>query len=165
MNWSKLQDGRHAGKTLAHVMFEDPDFVLGALGRDEFEGVLADEAAEVCRRAARIRIPREDGDEQMVLFFHLLPNGEFGGYAKVAKSDPKRTQYRKFSVAESNYFDITIPRRIAPHDISATATMMRGLLFELVGDPNAKLSADDCADFFNAPDFIDLDAVECEREE
>jgi hypothetical protein len=151
MPWTKLTTGPHAGKTLPEVMLSDPDYVFGAARRGEFGDVMLAEATKVCRRAARIRIPRE---EEAVAFFHLLPDGKFGGFTIVARSDPRLGQYRKFSAAESEHLDLSIPGRIAPNDPQAVKVMLGGVLFQFFGDPKASLTPEECAGFFSDPECI-----------
>ena len=107
MTWHKLTTGPHTGKTLPEVMLQEPDYVLDRLEAGQFDGALLAEATEVCRRAARIRVPRGDDQEQEVLVaYYLLLNRSFGGFTIVAKSDPRLADFKRFSAAQSQGFDL-----------------------------------------------------------
>jgi hypothetical protein len=150
MKWHRLASGPHAGRTVPEVFFlRDPDYVLDGFEAGLFNGAMLAEAAEVCRLATHIRVPRgEDEDPEVVVLYHLLPDGSFGGFVIVAKSDPRLAEYERFSAARSDGFDVAVPRRIAPGDAAATKGMVEAVLWHYFGDPHAELTAAQCAAFF-----------------
>ena len=86
MTWHQLATGPHAGKMLPEVLFEDPDYLFNGIEAGALDGAMLAEAIEVRRRAARIRVPRdEDEEREVVVLYHLLPNGSFGGFVIVPK--------------------------------------------------------------------------------
>jgi hypothetical protein len=56
--WTKLNFGKHTGRTLPQVVLLDPNWFFWAVGKDIFKGRLADEAAVLARRATHIKIPK-----------------------------------------------------------------------------------------------------------
>jgi hypothetical protein len=152
VNWHQLATGPHAGKTLAEVFFDDPDYLFDGIEAGQFGGATLVEAIQVRRLATRIRVPRGDDKEQeVVVLHHLLPDGSFGGFIIVGKSDPRLAEYEHFSAARSEGFDVTVPRRIAPGDRNATKGMVEAVLFQLVGDPHRRLTREECITFFDDP--------------
>lgn len=134
-------------------MFEDPDYVLDGIEAGVFDGGMLAEAVEVRRRAARIRVPRDVGEEQeVVVLYHLLPDRSFGGFVIVAKSDPRLADYKRFSAAQSDGLDMTMPRRIAPGDRTATKGMLEGARFQLFADPHRRVTPRECVAFFDDAD-------------
>ena len=134
MNWHRLPSGPHAGKTVPKVFFLDPDYVFGGFDAGEFNGPLLAEAAGVCRLATHIRVPRaEDEEQEVAVMYHLLPDGGFGGFVIVAKSDPRLAEFERFSAARSEGFDVTVARRIARCDQAATKGMVRQFYFSSSG--------------------------------
>jgi hypothetical protein len=63
-----------------------------------------------------------------------LPDGDFGGFTIVKRSYPRFQDYAKFSAARSRYFDLTLPRRIAPADPKASSTMLGGTMWQFFGE-------------------------------
>jgi hypothetical protein len=152
VTWHQLTTGPHAGKTLPEVFFIDADNVLDGIETGEFDAGALAEADRVRRLASRIRVPRREDDEQeVVVLYHLLPDGSFGGFVIVPKSDPRLAEYERFSTARSEGLDVTVSRRIAPGDWSATKEMVEALVFRLLGDPHRRLTAAECITFFDDP--------------
>lgn len=151
MKWLPIPDRAHQGKTLPEVFLLAPAFVINAVKAREFRGPLLAQAKEVCRRAKVVRVPLGDDVEQdVVVFYFLLPDGNYSGHAAVGRSDPKLSQYEKFSVAKTdNCLDLTMPMRIAPGDPAAPTAMVEALKFTLLGDPHAVLSRQQCEAFFD----------------
>lgn len=157
MNWHRLPSGPHAGRTVPEVFFIDPDYLFKGFEAREFNGAVLADAAEVCRLATHIRVPRgEDEEQEVAVLYHLLPDGSFGGFVIVAMSDPRLPEFQKYAAARSAGLDVSIPRRIAPSDATATKGMVEAVLFQFYRDPNKQLPAADCAAFFeNNENFLD----------
>ena len=156
MNWRQLATGPHAGKTLPEVFFTDPDAVFDGIEAGVFDGAMLAEADRGSRLASRIRVPRgEDEEQEVVVFYHLLPDRSFGGFVVVAESDPRLDEYERFSAARSEGFDLTVPRRIAPSDATGTRGMVEAVRFQFFGDPHKQLTAAECVRFFeNEENFL-----------
>lgn len=153
--WTPLPAGPHEGRTLPEVVFLDPDFVLAALEAGALDAPWLEEAKEVCRRASRIR-PCRGARRAVTVLYHLnayFPE-RFSGISVVVKRDQRLSEFRKFSAAESAFLDLTMARRIAPHDPGASRGLVEHLLVTHFGDPNAKLTRRQAEDFFTDPGCV-----------
>jgi hypothetical protein len=138
MDWHKVSGGPYSGKTLPEIMFqvEDPHYVLDGLETGRFSGPMRDEAAELCRRAAHIRVPRGEGEDQdVVVYYNVNPDGRYRGLAIVPKSNPKLAEYERSSAAHTNgYVDLTVLRRIAPGDKQGTLRLIHAFDYLCLGE-------------------------------
>lgn len=78
MNWTTINFGKHKGKTLPKVIFDDPDWFFWAYGNKVLKGALAYEAQVVYRRARSIRVPQKNGQKMLVEYVIDKPTGKFG---------------------------------------------------------------------------------------
>jgi hypothetical protein len=58
MTWTTLSFGRHEGKTLPQIIFDDPDWFFWVL--PGLYGPLKTEADDLARKASKIKIPRKN---------------------------------------------------------------------------------------------------------
>ena len=61
MNWATVNFGKHAGKTLPQIIFDDPDWFFWAYENNAFKGGLTRETARSTAGLASIRVPRARG--------------------------------------------------------------------------------------------------------
>jgi hypothetical protein len=158
MDWQPLRGGPHEGKTIPEAFFSDPAFIVHAVEAGEFEGVLLDQAREVCRLAGRVRVPPDDDeDKDVAVFYSLLPDGNYSGHSVVSLRDPLLDQYAKCSAARTdNCLDLLMPMRIAPKDPWAPVAMVQALKYIILGDPNVPLTHRQAEGFFEDPeDFLE----------
>lgn len=131
MDWHRLSRGPYSGKTIPEVMFQvpDPDYVLDGVEKGDFTGAVRDEAAELCRRAARIRL------EPDVTVYYRVVEGSYCGFAMVPAASPERDACEKMAAARTDgYFDLTILKRIAPRDKLATVRLVQAFEYHLLGE-------------------------------
>ncbi len=131
MDWHRLSDGPYPGKTIPEVMFHelDPDYVLDGLQNGEFSGAVQDEAAELCRRAAHIRL-----DPDLVVYYHV-DGGCYAGLDIVPRGSPQREECEKTAAAHTDGFlDLTVLRRLAPEDKRATVRLMQAFEYHCLGE-------------------------------
>ncbi len=129
MSWHRLGRGAHSGKTLPQVMLEDPEYVLEGAGADELEWPMRAEAAEIRRRVAHMHVPRDEGEEQVSVFYNLRADHSYGGLAIVPRSYPRLSEYARAAAARTDgYFDLTVPRRIAPADRRGTLEALQAFV-------------------------------------
>jgi hypothetical protein len=131
MDWHRLGHGPYSGKTIPEIMFQvpDPDYVLDGLERGEFSGAVRDEATELCRRAARIRL------EPDVVVYYQVDEGSYCGLAMVPKASPERDACEKTAAARTEgYLDLTILKRVAPGDELATMRLLRAFEYHWIGE-------------------------------
>ena len=57
MKWTAIGFGKHAGKTLPQIIFDDADWFFWAYEKQAFKGIQAREAQEIYRRSRSIRVP------------------------------------------------------------------------------------------------------------
>jgi hypothetical protein len=60
MIWTRLNFGKHIGKTLPQVVLSDPNWFFWAVGTDIFTGKLRRESTALDRCARSIRIPKRN---------------------------------------------------------------------------------------------------------
>lgn len=155
IDWTLLTTRPHAGKTLPEVMLDDPDYVLRGLEAGLFQGLLLLQAREICRRAARIRPCLGAPDDVAVLYsLHPFDTDEFGGYVVLRRSNRWFAEYRASSAAESPYFDLTMPRRLASKDKDGVHVVLGGVKLEYFGSVYAVVSQEEAEDFFSDPECI-----------
>jgi hypothetical protein len=78
MEWTKLNFGKHKGKTLPQIMFTDADWFFYAYENRFLKNGLAYEAAEIYRRARAIRVPQINGQRMLVEYITHKSNWKFG---------------------------------------------------------------------------------------
>jgi hypothetical protein len=69
--WSKLEFGKHDGKTLPQVVLSDPDWFFWAIDNGVFDHIppaLRAEAKHVLRKATRIKIPKPDPENWQIKY-------------------------------------------------------------------------------------------------
>jgi hypothetical protein len=134
MNWHRLGRGTYSGKTLPEVMLEDPDYVLEGRAANELEGPMRAEANEIRRRVAHMEVPRVDGEEPVVVFYNLRPDRSYGGLAIVPRSSRRLPEYARAAAAHTDgFFDLTVPRRIAPRDRASTLEALQAFVHHCLG--------------------------------
>jgi hypothetical protein len=135
IRWQRLAGGRYAGKSLPEIMLEDPDWVLDAADTDDLDGALRAEAAEIRRRVARMRVPREAGEPPPVVFYDLRPDGSYCGMAIVPSSDAHLAEDARRAAARTDgFFDLTVLRRIAPRDERGTLRLLQAFVYHCLGE-------------------------------
>src|SRR4051812_36367035 len=108
MEWSVVDFGRYAGKTLPQIVFTDPDWFFWAVVEGKFRGELAAQAERVAARARRIRIPRPEGVERKVVEYAVNRRGKFAGIDIVpAARDPPPGSTQ---TCRKDWIDLAFPR-------------------------------------------------------
>lgn len=78
--WIKLDFGKHKGKTLPEVIFDDPDWFFYCFNAEFFKNypALKAQAERINERARRIRIPREnDADDYRAQYWFEVKRENF----------------------------------------------------------------------------------------
>ena len=88
MIWTKLNFGKHRGKTLPQVLFSDADWFFWAIEEEVFSNrpQLLKEAMDLDKKARNILIPSKYGDDAIVQYLIHPPTGKFGDMHIVKKS-------------------------------------------------------------------------------
>jgi hypothetical protein len=151
MAWTEVNFGKWAdkGKTLPQIVFSDPDWFFWAVEKQTFFGPLAAEAADIARKAKRIKIPGAAPGEKKVRYFIHPSVDKFAG-AEVVPSD-RPPHVGSSGTRESQFFDLSMPRRIAPYDKHGGKLLVRAVKYQIFGSGSVRLTKERCENFFNDP--------------
>jgi hypothetical protein len=117
--WTKLNFGKHAGKTLPQVVLSDPNWFFWAVKKGIFAGSLADQAVILANRSTHITIPKPKPNDWEVEY-RRERDGRFLGFSFV---DAKKASYG--CVSRSQYLDLSQARSGSYHDIRDCRRMIR----------------------------------------
>ncbi|HMI82576.1 MAG TPA: hypothetical protein VK550_00715 [Polyangiaceae bacterium] len=168
--WTRLDFGRHFGKTLPQVIFSDPGWVFWACANGCFESRrLLEEAEQVDYRARHVRVSGNDTG-RMVLY--TTDAGKFAGITLVLPTIVAECGSAAFLC---NHFDLSFPSRLAKYDKLGEKLMIRGLKECLFHNPTLKMSEARATAFFDddsnfclqedcpACSLATATGIECER--
>ncbi|MBV9881873.1 MAG: hypothetical protein JO276_02590 [Sphingomonadaceae bacterium] len=155
MAWSVVNFGKYRGKgkTLPQIVFNDPDWFFWALNEGTFKGALADEARDVAKKAVKIKIPGSPVGEKRVRYYidpnvHKLANVEV-----ISSTQPPHVG--SSATRESDYFDLSMARRIAHYDKTGGQFIVRAIKFHVFGSASARLTKSRCEEFFETRSNFD----------
>ena len=143
MNWTTIGFGKHKGKTLPEVIFDDADWFFWAYEEDIFKGALAREIREVYRRARAIRIPEQGGQRRCVEYRFHPKNGKFTTMFLI----PQGPIFERQTV--SPVIDFYVPRSRGPYDKKGCKNLIFAFKAIYFGDQSHRLSKHACENFFN----------------
>lgn len=149
MRWTELTFGKYAGRTLPQVAFADPDWLFWAVEEGVFKGasVLRDDATEVYRRAKRIRIPQDVGEQLVAEYSVCQKDGRFANVEVVPAS---RCPHQGSSpTMRLPFFDLSVPRRLCAYDKAGGRALVGALKVYVFGDPDYRLTKERCEAFFD----------------
>ena len=149
MNWTKLEFGKHRGRTLPQVMFSDADwfFWLHANPLPTNNNVRGSEVEEIYRKSTSIKVPQK-GDEQMVAEYIIVPrNHNFRGLDLVPVSRPP---HKGYSITfRSPVIDMALVRQIANYDKGGYQRLVRDIKRYVFGDRSIRMTRSRCEAFFD----------------
>ena len=149
MAWTRLNFGKHKGRTLPWVVFADPDWFFWAHKKGALEGALAEEAKEIYRKACAIRVPSRTalGEQEVEVEYYIHePTGKFATFKIVPASRPL---HQGASPAfRRKVIDLSVPRRIAPYDKLGGSLMISELKSYLFGSSSYRMTERRCQKFF-----------------
>ena len=127
MAWSTINFVKHEGKTLPQVLFSDPDWFFWAMKNDVFKnkGALETEAAVICHRATRIRIPNNNNGHLKVEYVIHRPTGKFSHFDVVPATQPQHDGSSPTFCA--SHIDMSVPTGLAPYDKTGCANLIKSL--------------------------------------
>jgi hypothetical protein len=143
MNWTTLNFGKHRGKTLPQIIFEDADYFFWAYERDAFKGIQAREAREIYRRARAVRIPEQNGQKMLVEYRFEPRSGKFATMFLI----PDGTIFERQTV--SPVIDFYVPRSRGPYDKKGCKNLIFAFKAIYFGEQSHRLSKHACENFFN----------------
>ena len=151
MNCTVLNFGKHKGKTLPQVIFDDADWFFYGYESGYFKNGLAIEAQEIYRKARSIRVPQRNGQKMLVEYVIDRKTGKFATMGLI----PARSGLDHLRV--SPVIDFHVPRSCAPHDKIGCKNLVFAFKAIYFGDVSHRMNRQAREDFFNDNDNFDLD--------
>lgn len=154
MNCTKLNFGKHNGKTLTQVVFQDPDWFFWSMDNGVFEKRRQywDQADEVYTKTCNIRIPDEgEGHGSKEIRISLYPpTGRFYFFDVINKGEPLYDH--ECSTRLLDRIDLSFPRQICEYDKEGCRLMIKSLKLWVFGDQNIVFRKSLVESFFNEDD-------------
>lgn len=154
--WTELNFGKHKGKTLPQIMFNDPDWFYWAYEQKVFQkkGDLQFEADDIYKKSISIKIP-QTGEYKLVAEYAIHPlSNNTVGFELVPESRPSHQGSTK--VFRHSIINMKIPRNIEGYDKLGYKIFLNDLKFCLFKNKSFKMTRNRCEDFFNNPDNFEL---------
>jgi hypothetical protein len=147
MSWTKLDSGKHAGKTLPQLLFADPDYFFWGVEVGAFKGALTAEAAELRHRATHVKI-HQSGAEQLVAEYVIHPGvKKFTDLNFVPKSRPAHEGGSQ--TFRMDHIDLSVPRRISHYDKKGGKMLISVVKQHYFGSASARMTRERCEQFFD----------------
>jgi hypothetical protein len=152
VSWSILNFGKHRGKSLPQVIFNDPDWFFWAVGTKVFEGkgALGHEAADLARKATAIRIPNNDDNHLIAEYAVHPPTGKFSSMEIIPTERPKHEG--STHTVRRNVIDLSMAQRIAPYDKLGCRSLISSAKLVLFGSKSVRMDRVRCERFFDDRD-------------
>jgi hypothetical protein len=142
MNWTKLDFGKHKGKSLPQVLLQDPDWFFWAVENRVFSGQLALEAKDLQQKATHIRIP--DLPDDQIAGNYVDSTGKLAGVF----IDPLSGSAENCALRSRN-IDLSVPRRFAEYDKTGGKIIVRAVKSYCLGGTQRRMTARRCEEFFS----------------
>jgi hypothetical protein len=147
MPWSIVKFGKHSGKTLPQIVFDDPDWFFWAIEENVFKGPLSREAMVIGARARTIRIPNNDTGNLVAEYFVHPPTRKFSHMEIIPLSQPKHEG--SSPTFRSDVIDLSVPRQIASYDKLGCRSLLSSVKNVLFGSKSARMTQERCGEFFD----------------
>lgn len=155
MEWTVMETGKHAGKSLPQVLFRDADWFFHAYENGYFGEAQVLEADEIYRRARSIRVPAKNGQKMLVEYIIHCTGKNRSGKFGTMRLVPGGPSFGHLNVSPS--IDFFEPKSLAPYDKTGYKNFVSALKAILFGNPSRRMNRQACEDFFNDDDNFDLD--------
>lgn len=148
MSWTKVNFGKHKGKTIPQILFSDPDWFFWAMENNVFQnrGNLLLEAEDIDYKARNIKIPNNDTNSLLVEYVVHPPTGKFSHFEIVPNDRPIHTGGSPTS--RSQHIDMSMPRQIAKYDKLGCKQLLVSMKFYFLGSQSAIFTKKRSEDFF-----------------
>jgi hypothetical protein len=147
MTWSILKFGKHKGRTLPQVLFQDPDWFFWAVENDKFlNEIQAAEARELYRKATAICIPQREKEDLVAEYYIHSPTGKFAQLKLVPRSRPEHEGASESF--RSDTINLLTPRQIYPFDKRGSKKLIGDLKYYFFGSSSYKMTKRRCEEFF-----------------
>jgi hypothetical protein len=154
MKWTKLQFGKHAKRTLPHVVLHDPDWFFWAMDTKVFleDTEAGREAAHIYRKAINIKLPCIGGVQQHVDHY-VDRSGKYSHFVLVPSGAMPHSG--SSSTVRQAKLDLSIARRHAPRDKLGGKNLIACFRAYYLGAASVRITADRAEGFFeNGENFI-----------
>jgi hypothetical protein len=156
--WTPLDFGKHTGRTLPMIIFNDPDYFFWAYEEGVFGGYsLPSQARNINFRARRIRLPA--GPSGRTATYVTDTRGKFSEIQVVHPGE-----YRDQGVAYSSaHIDLSVSHQLWKYDKGGGKLLIRDAKNYLFGDPGFKMTKGRAERFFlcDAIFCLNLDCPAC----
>jgi len=143
--WTKLNFGKHRGRTLPQVLFNDPNYFFWLCQQRELcSGSLGREARELFRKARSIKVP--GNGERVVEYYIHRPTGKFARFELVPYSRPEHCG--SSPTFRSPVIDLSVPRQYDDWDKLGYKNFLLHMKAYLFGDPYFRMTKRRCEEFF-----------------
>jgi hypothetical protein len=150
MNWTPLNFGKHEGKTLPQVMFEDADWFFNGYKGGYFNNGYRYQAHAIYSRSRSIRVPQVAGKRMLAEYMIHKPNGKFGTFRLIEDGPGLQHLYTMPVI------DFYIPKSLANYDKLGYENFIFALKGILLNDHSRYMSKKACEEFFNDDGNFDL---------
>jgi hypothetical protein len=137
MRWSKLDFGKHKGKTIPQVMFTDPDWFFWAYDARAFKADLLRQAQDIYGKASSIRVPQNGDEKRFVEYIVDASTGKFGTIHIITGDIETYKPLTRNLVLE--VIDMRVPRQISEHDKWGYRNLLSAMKAILFGDSSYKM--------------------------
>ncbi|WCK69395.1 hypothetical protein [Agrobacterium tumefaciens] len=147
--WSEMPIGKYKGKTLPQLLLTDPDYFFWAMEQDDFfRGGLAKQAADILRKARRIKIPKPDPANWRVEYF-LTPDGKFAHF-DIVEAD-RAPHVGSSRTSRSPTLDFAYVRQTRDYDKLGYKHFIKSFKYFYFGSSDVRLNKAKCEAFFDNP--------------
>jgi hypothetical protein len=145
-----MENGKHEGKSLPQIIFNDADWFFWVYDNGVFKGSRVREAQELYRRARSIKVPQKSGQKMLVEYI-IHSGGKFG----TMRLMPDGPGLQRLHV--SPVIDFYTPRQYSTYDKLGYKNFVFALKDILFGNPSHRMNRRACEKFFNNDDNFYLE--------
>jgi hypothetical protein len=148
MNWSKLNFGKHEGKTLPQVLYNDPDWFYWSIKMKIFtkRTFYHDDLSMLLTRSRKIRIPNNFDGNLVVDYFTDEQTGKFSYFRIVDSTRVPRS--RTNPEMRLPVLDMLVPYRLAAYDKGGYKEFKKCFRYYYFGSKTARASKEKIETFF-----------------
>lgn len=156
--WTEVWWGKHSGKSLPQIIFEDLGYFLWGIRKNMFEGkgILESEALELYEKIQSIRVPQTHNDGIPRVVEYII-GAMTKAFERIELVPENRPEHRGGSQTfRSSTLDLTLPSRIKSNDRTCNKEIIRDLKQWIMKlDPKVRLKRASADAFFaDAENFV-----------
>ena len=145
MEWAELDFGKHKGRTLPQIIFNDPDYFFGAWKEGVFEDKspeLHEQAKYIYKQCQRIKIP-DNNSKRFVIEYSFYKFGDFCSLKNVP-----RTQKVSSDSFRKKVIDFSVPYKVPTYCKTGYKMFLHNIKTILFGS-GYNLTKKRCEEFFD----------------